>query len=497
MRPPGPRIAGKIGVEQTDVYGKGTFQTMGHDSERDAFRRVHFIGIGGAGMSGIALVLHQRGYVVTGSDLKASRYTRSLVRAGIDVTVGHTASTIDRVEPDVVVISTAIPESNPELKRARELGIEVWHRAKMLSYLSRGAVTIACAGTHGKTTTSSLAATMLVGLGQKPTFLIGGIIDGYETNGYSGEGPYFVAEADESDGSFLFLDPNIVIVTNIEADHLDHYGSLEEIEQTFCKLMASVPEDGCLIVCGEDPHLPELARSCGRRVVTYGFGPDNDAVCTPEHTEGTNAFSVRLPSGACERVHLDHNPGDHNCLNATAVLVLAEVLGLPTDEAARSLSAFGGVHRRFELVGEAGGVRVVDDYGHHPTEIAATLAAAASQGFGKIHVVFQPHRYSRTQTLADQFGPAFDAADEVLVMDVFSAGETPIPGVTGKTVVNSIKAHRPDADACYVPNRLEVFARIAASAKPGDIVLTMGAGDVTMLGPSIVEALGAPGRDAS
>ncbi len=470
---------------------------MAHDDNAARpFERVHFIGIGGAGMSGIALVLHQRGYTVTGSDLKASRYTRPLVKAGVDVTLGHRASTIDRVRPEVVVISSAIPEDNPELVRARELGIEVWHRAKMLSYLSSGAVTIACAGTHGKTTTSSLAATMLERMGQNPTFLIGGVIDGYETNGYSGEGPYFVAEADESDGSFLFLDPNIVIVTNIEADHLDHYGSLEAIEETFCKLMASVPEDGCLIVCGEDPHLPELARSCNRRVVTYGFGPENDAVCTVERGAGANAFEVRLPDGAVERLHLDHNPGDHNCLNATAVLCLAWVLGLPTAEAAAAISSFAGVHRRFELVGEADGVRVVDDYGHHPTEIAATLKAASGQTDGAVRVVFQPHRYSRTQALAASFGPAFDLADEVLVMDVFSAGETPIPGVTGKTVVKSIKDCRPGAAARYMPNRHDIVRHLAEVSRPGDLVLTMGAGDVTMLGPAIVEALGARTRNA-
>lgn len=458
------------------------------------FERVHFIGIGGAGMSGIALVLHQRGYTVTGSDLKASRYTRPLVKAGIDVTLGHEAATIDRVRPQVVVISTAIPQDNPELVRARELGIEVWHRAKMLSFLSRGAFTVACAGTHGKTTTSSLAATMLERLGQRPTFLIGGIIDGYETNGFSGDGPYFVAEADESDGSFLFLDPNVVIVTNIEADHLDHYGSLEEIEQTFCKLMASVPEDGCLIVCGEDPHLPELARGCGRTVVTYGFGEQNDVVCTRCDEPGTNAFTVRLAGGQTCRLHLDHNPGAHNCLNACAVMALAEFLGLPVQEAAEAVSGFAGVHRRFELVGEQGGVRVVDDYGHHPTEIAATLKAARSQAPGRLRVVFQPHRYSRTQLLADQFGDAFADADEVLVMDVFSAGETPIPGVTGRTVVKAVEAAHPGASVRFVPNRHDIVSYLARTAQPGDLVMTMGAGDVTMLGPALLDELRGGGR---
>ena len=456
--------------------------------EQRAFERVHFIGIGGAGMSGIALVLHQRGYTVTGSDLKASRYTRVLVREGIDVTVGHLPETIDRIAPQVVVISTAIPEDNPELVRARELGVEVWHRAKMLSYLSRGATTIACAGTHGKTTTSSLAATMLERMGLEPTFLIGGIIDGYETNGNSGNGPYFVAEADESDGSFLLLDPSVVIVTNIEADHLDHYGSLDAIEETFCKLMASVPDDGRIIVCGENPHLPELARSCGRPMLTYGLSEDNDVVCTPHEGSGVNAFSVRLPNGAVEELHLDHNPGVHNCLNASAVLALAYVLGLDTSAAAQAISSFAGVHRRFELVGERDGIRVVDDYGHHPTEIAATLKAASGLGFDKIRVVFQPHRYSRTQALAEQFGPAFDLADEVCVMGVFSAGETPIPGVSGKTIVNAIENHRPGACASYIPNRHELIEHLLETVRPGELLITMGAGDVTMVGPDYLAA---------
>ena len=462
---------------------------MAQETNARPFERVHFIGIGGAGMSGIALVLHQRGFHVTGSDLKASKYTRALVKEGIEVFVGHHARTIDEVKPDVVVISTAIPQSNPELVRARELGIEVWHRAKMLSFLSGDAITIACAGTHGKTTTSSLAATMLERMNLKPTFLIGGIIDGYETNGNSGEGPYFVAEADESDGSFLNLDPNVVIVTNIEADHLDHYGSLEAIEKTFVQFMGSVPEDGHVIVCGENPHVPELARSCGRPVLTYGFGEGNDVVCTPKEGEGVNAFSVRLPDGHEYSLHLDHNPGLHNCLNATAVLTLAYVLGLPCDEAAQAISSFAGVHRRFELVGEVDGVRVIDDYGHHPTEIEATLAAAKSLGFKRVRVAFQPHRYSRTESLSAEFGPAFDNADELVVLNVFAAGEVPIPGVSGKTVFNAVLAHRPDAQVSYMPDRHTVVDHMVKTVRPGDLIITMGAGDVTLLGPAIVEGL--------
>lgn len=496
------------------------------------FSKVHFIGIGGAGMSGIALVLHQRGYVVSGSDLKSSRYTRPLMRAGIDVTIGHDASTIDRLSPEIVVISTAIPATNPELKRARELGLEICPRAKMLSYLSRGSTTLAIAGTHGKTTTSSLVATMLDGLKQSPTFLIGGVIDGFETNGHNGSGPYFVAEADESDGSFLFLSPDYVIITNVEADHLDHYGCLENIEKAFCGLLSLMPEDtGTAIVCGEDPHLLELARSSGRRCVSYGFSAANDVQLTLED-EGVNTFTVSLPADL-ERVqapgavgagtdalgtdgtgtsagardagtdastgrtggtvnvtaHLDHNPGAHNALNGAAAITLGYLLGFDAQACARALSTFSGVHRRFEHVGTVAGITVIDDYGHHPTEIASTLSAARKVCTGRLHVAFQPHRYSRTQALAADFGPAFAAADTVSVTDIFPAGEVPVPGVTGKTVVSSIEAASPGVDAAYVSNRHELTSRLLGLVQPGDMVITMGAGDITMFGPALLEAL--------
>ncbi len=290
------------------------------------FKSAHFIGIGGAGMSGIALVLHERGYAVTGSDLKTSRYIRQLTRAGVKVHVGHEAATIDEVKPDVVVVSTAIPESNPELVRARELGIPVWPRAKMLSALGHGYTTVAVAGTHGKTTTSSMCATMLDRMGLDPSFLIGGIVEGYDTNGKNGSGDYFVAEADESDSSFLFLNPNVVIVTNVEADHLDHYSGIEEIEATFAKFMSLVGEDGTVIVCGEDPHLVELAKSTGRHVLSYGFAESNDIVCMHPDVKGIQSdFIVRFEDGTERAVEIKSNPGRHNMLNATAVLTVGGI----------------------------------------------------------------------------------------------------------------------------------------------------------------------------
>lgn len=455
------------------------------------FKSAHFIGIGGAGMSGIALVLHERGCRVTGSDLKASRYVRELENAGVKVYVGHEAATIDEVSPDVVVISTAIPETNPELVRARELGIPVWPRARMLSALSDGACTVAVAGTHGKTTTSSMIATMLDRMGKDPSFLIGGIVEGYDTNGRNGNGGYFVCEADESDGSFLYLNPNIAVITNIEEDHLDHYGSLENIEKTFCKFMDLVGDAGTIVIFGDVAHYDELARSTGRHVVTYGFNEGNDYVCVPSdtHHQLESHFSVKTPQGTLEKVTIHANPGRHNMLNATAALAVADVLGFDLDEAASALSSFEGARRRFTHVGDLDGITVIDDYGHHPTEIAATLTAAADLEFKRIIVVFQPHRYSRTQALAPLFGTAFDKADILLVMDVFSAGEMPIPGISGKTVANEVREHGTVSDVEYLPNRKDLIERLVEIARPGDMVITQGAGDVTQMGPAFLKAL--------
>lgn len=455
------------------------------------FERAHFIGIGGAGMSGIALVLHERGCAVTGSDLKESRYVRDLRDAGIEVAIGHRAETVDEHRPDVVVTSTAIPETNPEVVRAKELGIPVWPRAKMLSALSRGRRTVAVAGTHGKTTTSSMTATMLANMGLDPSFLIGGIVEDFDTNGRNGSGDLYVAEADESDASFLLLDPDIVVVTNIEADHLDHYGSLEAIEEAFSQFMASAGEDGTVICCGENPHVVELARAAGPRVVSYGFGGQNDVVCTPDAATRSisSSMEVGFPDGQLAHVTIKGNPGSHNQLNATAALTVAWVLGLDVAEAARALSEFSGVRRRFTHVGDVVGVTVVDDYGHHPTEVAATLAAASGLDFDRVVVAFQPHRYSRTQALAPQFAHAFDDADALLVMDVFPAGEMPVPGVSGKTVASAVEAAGAVGDVRYVPGRADIAAAIAEEVRPGDLLITMGAGDVTMVGREFIELM--------
>ncbi|WP_455138433.1 UDP-N-acetylmuramate--L-alanine ligase [Thermophilibacter sp.] len=461
------------------------------NTDIDTITSAHFIGIGGAGMSGIALVLHERGCRVTGSDLKSSHYVRELEAAGIDVTVGHDAATIDAVSPQVVVTSSAIPETNPEVVRARELQIPIWPRAKMLSYLSGSQRTVAVAGTHGKTTTSSMIATMLDKMGLDPSFLIGGVVEGYGTNGRNGFGEHFVCEADESDGSFLYLRPNVVVVTNIEADHLDHYGTLENVEKTFCQFMGLVGDEGTVVVNGDVDRYVELARSTGRRVVTYGFSDSCDYVCLPEdsHHELASHLAVRLPDGREARVTIAANPGRHNMANATAAIAVADVLGLDATEAAAALSQFKGARRRFTHVGDVAGVTVVDDYGHHPTEIAATLGAAADLGFKRIVCVFQPHRYSRTQALARDFGHAFDDADVLRVMDVFSAGEMPIPGVSGKTVVESVRHSGNVLDVAYVPNRKRLVQNLCDLCRPGDLLITQGAGDVTAIGPAFIEAM--------
>ena len=459
----------------------------------------HFIGIGGAGMSGIAKVLHERGCRVTGSDIKTSHYVRILEEAGVKVRITHPhlAETIDEANPDVVVISSAIPETNPELVRARELGIPVWPRAKMLAALGVGATTVAVAGTHGKTTTSSMVASTLDHLGMDPSFLIGGVVEEYKTNGRDGRGGYFVCEADESDGSFLFLDPDVVVVTNIEADHLDHYGTLENIEKTFCQFMDLVGE-GTVIIWGDVPHNVELARSTGRKVLTYGFNKDNDYVCEPhnEQSKGLeNRCIVHTPSGQAVEVLLTTNPGDHNLLNATATIAVAEVLGCDVAKAAEALSAFQGAHRRFTRVGEINGITVVDDYGHHPTEIKATLKAAAHLDFDRIVTVFQPHRYTRTQKFLDDFAQSFDQADLVIITEVFSAGEMPIPGVSGR-VLAARTAELGDVEVVSIDRRKDVITYLCDNCRPGDLLITQGAGDVTLIGPDFISTLRERGEQA-
>ena len=453
-------------------------------SEADA----HFIGIGGAGMSGIALVLAARGARVAGSDLKESRYTRALVDAGVEVHIGHEAANLG--EPEVVVVSSAIPETNPELAEARRRGLPVWQRAQMLAQLAGDRITIAVAGTHGKTTTSSMIATMLSAMGEEPTFLIGGEVHAFGTNAVAGSGRHFVVEADESDGSFMHLDPNVIVVTNVEADHLDHYKTLERVEETFVEFMSKARGDRTLVVCADDERLVDLAESCGAgRVLTYGLAPTAQVRCAVLDRSGLgHRFSVAFPDGSTVEAKTSV-PGVHNVVNATASLAIAYALGFECSLASVGLSGFAGVHRRFEEVGVADGVTVVDDYAHHPTEVRATLLGASGLDFSRVWVVFQPHRFSRTEALCEEFGAAFADADRLVLLDVYSAGETPIPGISGRTVLDSVLRHHPRSAVAWLPHRSDVLPYLEPRLEEGDLVITMGAGDVTALGPEIVRVL--------
>lgn len=459
----------------------------------ERIKQVHFIGVGGVGMSGIARVAHDQGMQVSGSDIKESRYTKQLREAGITVFIGQKAENIPEGDP-VVVISTAILENNPELIEARRRGLAIWHRAQMLAHLGVGLDTLAVAGTHGKTTTSSMLASALDALGADPTFLIGGIVRAYGTNAHSGTGDHYVVEADESDKSFTYLSPKAVLVTNIEADHLDHYKDLDEIYDKFHDFMGLVPEDGVIVACGEEPHVVEIARSEGRRMYTYGFNEGCDVRITSYEPHGIGSrYTAVMPDGTQVEGAIKQNPGRHNVLNATGVVTLLWALGFDAAKVAQALSGFAGVRRRFDLVGEVGGVTVVDDYAHHPTEIAATISAAAGLGYKHVHVLFQPHRYSRaplfTQVLHDEFGAAFDKADSVTFMDVYPAGEAPVPGVSGKTFLNVVLEHEGHPQADFVAHRVDVVPHLMDKLQPGDLVITMGAGDVTAMGPQIIDAL--------
>lgn len=459
----------------------------------ERIKQVHFIGVGGVGMSGIARVAHDQGMQVSGSDIKESRYTKQLREAGITVFIGQKAENIPEGNP-VIVISTAILENNPELIEARRRGLEIWHRAQMLAHLGVGLDTLAVAGTHGKTTTSSMLASALDALGADPTFLIGGIVRAYGTNAHSGTGDHYVVEADESDKSFTYLSPKAVLVTNIEADHLDHYKDLDEIYDKFHDFMGLVPEDGVIVACGEEPHVVEIARSEGRRMYTYGFSEGCDVRITSYEPHGIGSrYTAVMPDGTQVEGTIKQNPGRHNVLNATGVVTLLWALGFDAAKVAQALSGFAGVRRRFDLVGEVGGVTVVDDYAHHPTEIAATISAAAGLGYKHVHVLFQPHRYSRaplfTQVLHDEFGAAFDKADSVTFMDVYPAGEAPVPGVSGKTFLNVVLEHEGHPQADFVAHRVDVVPHLMDKLQPGDLVITMGAGDVTAMGPQIIDAL--------
>jgi UDP-N-acetylmuramate--alanine ligase len=450
---------------------------------------VHFVGVGGAGMSGIARILLARGVRVSGSDARESRTLAALAALGAEVSVGHDAAHVRGV--DTVVVSTAISDSNPEVVEGLRRGLLILPRAAALASVMSGLRGVAVAGTHGKTTTTSMLTVALQRCGLDPSFAIGGDLGEPGSNAHAGSGPHFIAEADESDGSFLLLSPYAAVVTNVEVDHLDHYADLAEVETAFRAFVHRLAPDGFLVACADDPGAARLAAAAaagGRDVRRYGRGREVDLQLRDLVLVGSSASYTAVWRGAdLGEVRL-RVPGRHNALNSAAALTAGLGLGLPFEPLAAGLGTFTGARRRFELKGTAGGVRVIDDYAHHPTEVTAALMAARQvAGGGRIIAVFQPHRYSRTAGFADAFGVALAEADEVVVMEVYSAGEDPIPGVSGATVARAVRL--PPGQVAFDPSWLVVAERVAALARPGDVILTLGAGDVTMLGAEILQAL--------
>lgn len=477
-------------------------------------RRVHMVGIGGAGMSGIARILLDRGGLVSGSDAKESRGLHALRARGALIRVGHDASSLDQLPGGVTAVITthaAIPKTNPELVEARRRGIPVILRPAVLAKLMAGRTTLMVTGTHGKTTTTSMLIVALQHCGRDPSFAVGGDLGEAGTNAHHGSGDCFVAEADESDGSLLEYTPNVAVVTNIETDHLDFYGSADAYVEVFDSFVERLAPGGALVVCTDDPGAAALAErtaALGIRVLRYGSenrpGEPLAATLLSWDQQGTEAVAhIQLAPEPHPRVMRLSVPGRHMALNALGALLAAIEIGAPADAVLDGLAGFEGVRRRFELVGTSGvgkgSVRVFDDYAHHPTEIGATLAAVRAlldqSGEGRCIVVFQPHLYSRTKAFAAEFGRALDRADEVFVLDVYGAREQPLTGVSGATVAEHVSV-----PVRYLPDFSAVAEEVAAAAGPGDVVVTMGAGDVTLLGPEIVTALrvranrSAPGR---
>ncbi|OBG95014.1 UDP-N-acetylmuramate--L-alanine ligase [Mycobacterium sp. E3298] len=471
-------------------------------------QRVHMVGIGGAGMSGIARILLDRGALVSGSDAKESRGVHALRARGASIRIGHDASSLDLLPggPTAVITThAAIPKTNPELVEARRRGIPIILRPAVLAKLMDGRTTLMVTGTHGKTTTTSMLIVALQHCGRDPSFAVGGEMGEAGTNAHHGSGDCFVAEADESDGSLLEYTPNVAVVTNIETDHLDFYGSADAYVRVFDAFVERLAPGGALVVCVDDPGAAALAdrtAELGIRVLRYGSDPGVDQAATllSWEQQGTEAVAhVQLAGEQHPRVMRLSVPGRHMALNALGALLAALEIGAPADAVLDGLAGFEGVRRRFELVGNSGSVRVFDDYAHHPTEISATLAAVRTvleqSSGGRSLVVFQPHLYSRTKEFAAEFGRALDAADEVFVLDVYGAREQPLAGVSGASVAEHVSV-----PVRYLPDFSAVAEQVAAAAGPGDVIVTMGAGDVTLLGPEIVTELrirdnrSAPGR---
>jgi UDP-N-acetylmuramate--alanine ligase len=449
-------------------------------------QRVHFVGIGGIGMSGIAEVLLNLGFKVSGSDLRRSAVTDRLAKLGATIREGHKAEHVAGAE--VVVTSSAISKDNPEILAARDIHIAVIQRAEMLAELMRLKYGIAVAGMHGKTTTTSMVAAVLAAGGLDPTVVVGGRVDAMGSNARLGKSQYLVAEADESDRSFLKLSPILSVVTNIDREHMDCYRDMTDVEETFIEFMDRVPFYGMVVACNDDERTRALLPRVERRVVTYGMRKDSDFLVSECTVDGSaSRFGVTYRNKPLGEFEI-HVPGQHNVLNATAAIAVGIGLDIAPDAIRQALKDFRGVDRRFQLKGSANGIDVIDDYGHHPTEIRTTLAAARQCGYSRVHVVFQPHRYTRTQLLIDEFAGAFHDADTVSILDIYPASEQPILGVTGEWLARRI-TEASGRKAEYISSFADASAAIATEAKSGDMVLTLGAGNISQLGPQILDAL--------
>ena len=449
----------------------------------------HFIGIGGAGMSGIARIMLAQGLKVSGSDAKESIVTAQLETLGATIFLGH--SSANQAGADVIVVSSAISGTNPELLAAKERGAEIMPRASALAVVMQGKRSVAVAGTHGKTTTTSMLTVALQKAGVDPSFAIGGMINSSGTNAHLGSGDIFVAEADESDGSFLSYKPTGAIITNLELDHVDHFATLAVLADAFREFINSIQPGGFLIACGDDANLEELLSAGIRediRIIRYGKeNPKNDFQLSRIHLEASSGVARITHKGKVLGDLVLTIPGEHNLLNASAALAAAHALGVGLPEVLAGLTEFSGSRRRFELKGIANNVKVIDDYGHHPTEVRVTLETARRfAAGGKVFVVFQPHRFTRTQMFAREFAEALDLADQIYLLEIYAASEPSIQGVSSLLIAqnrDSLKFH-------YQPSMIEVIEEVSKAVTPGDVVLTLGAGDVNSLGPELLHAIG-------
>lgn len=449
-------------------------------------KRVHFIGIGGAGMSGIARIMIARGIQVSGSDIKASTVTENLEMLGATIFIGHRAENLSAV--NLVVLSAAISENNLERNAAVQAGIPIIARAQALALLMNGMKSVAIAGTHGKTTTTSMLTVALQSAGADPSFAIGGMINASGMNAYAGSGEIFVAEADESDGSFLHYQPFGAIITNIELDHVDHFADLDAIYAIFQDFVNSIQSGGFLILCGDDPGVYALRKNFVRgdiSIITYGEA-DLDWQLSHIHLSENSSLGRITHNGKVLGELALKIPGHHNLLNALGALAAAHHLGFPDASILEGLKNFTGSRRRFELKGEVANIRVVDDYGHHPTEIRVTLETARRYaGNGRVIVIFQPHRYSRTKAFYQEFAQALNLADQIYLLEVYGASEEPLPGVSSLMIAQQMDPSK----LTYEPSMVEVVERVTAQAKSGDLIVTLGAGDVSSLAPVIVRSL--------